>query len=240
VQHSEQLDKIAPALVAAQKAMGNAVKSSSNPHFRSTYANLGDVWNAAEKALADNALAVTQGVVDADEAGFTLVSTLWHTSGQWISEGVRIPLEKPTAQGAGSGITYGRRYGLEALLGIVSEDDDGNAASGKTVTREEPRKADPPKTNGQPPRASTGKVTGKFGDKHMPFGKFKGIPLGELDADELRRTVSWCRDKDAEKFKDLIVACESVANMKEAAADSFDQLPEALVGPGPDEEDLPF
>jgi hypothetical protein len=176
VKHSDSLDKIAPALVAAQKAMGNAVKSSSNPHFRSTYANLGDVWNAAETALADNHLAVTQGVEDADESGFTLVSTLWHTSGQWISEGVRIPLEKPTAQGAGSGITYGRRYGLEALLGIVSEDDDGNAASGKTVTQGERAPAPRPvKPNGQPPKAQVcpkcgGPAWDNRGNKKNPKG----------------------------------------------------------------------
>lgn len=231
---SDQLDKIAPALVAAQKAVSPAHKTASNPHFRSNYATLGDVWDAAQKPLADNGLAVTQGVEDADDSGFTLVSTLWHTSGQWISEGVRIPLEKATAQSAGSGITYGRRYGLTSLLGIVADDDDdGNAASGKTVTQAAtPR----PQVNGQPPRASTAKVTGKFADKHMPFGKFKGIPLGELDADELRRTVAWCREKDADKFKDLIAACESVASVKEAG-ETFDEMPAALAVA---EDDLPF
>jgi hypothetical protein len=36
---------------------------------------------------------------------------------------------KPDPQGYGSAVTYARRYDLSALIGLASDDDDGNEAS---------------------------------------------------------------------------------------------------------------
>lgn len=132
---SDQIDKIAPALVSAQQALRAVAKTATNPHFKSAYVPLEEVMAAAKDALHGQSIAILQGTEDEDAAGFNLVTTLLHSSGQWISGRVRMPLDKATPQAAGSAITYGRRYGLSALLGIVAdEDDDGHAAS-------QPRKA---------------------------------------------------------------------------------------------------
>lgn len=127
---TETLDKIAPAFLRAQRAMKPVAKSATNPHFKSKYAPLDAIMETAKQALNDNAIAVLQFTDREDAAGFDVVTQLLHESGQCITGHVRMPMEKSTPQGMGSAYTYGRRYGLAALLGIVAdEDDDGNAAS---------------------------------------------------------------------------------------------------------------
>jgi hypothetical protein len=54
---------------------------------------------------------------------------LLHVSGEWMSSTLEIPASKHDAQGYGSAITYGRRYGLQSMCGVPAEDDDGNAAT---------------------------------------------------------------------------------------------------------------
>ena len=67
----------------------------------------------------------------------SLTTLLAHTSDEWIEATFSMPVEKSTAHGYGSCLTYLRRYTLNALVGIVSSldvtDDDGNAASGVTT-----------------------------------------------------------------------------------------------------------
>lgn len=125
---SESLVKIAPALVKAQEAIKAAIKDATNPHFRSKYADLGAVVEAVKPALVANGLTFLQGVEDA-EGGVKIETMLLHTSGEWISSTMRIPASKQDAQGYGSAITYGRRYGLQSMCGVPAEDDDGNAAA---------------------------------------------------------------------------------------------------------------
>lgn len=132
----ENVDKIAPALVAAQKAMRPVKQTAENPHFKSRFAPLSEVMDAAKGALHAHDIAVLQWTEGEDPSGFNLVTTLLHVSGQVIQGRVRMPLEKGTVQAAGSAITYGKRYGLAALLGIVADDDDdGHAASQRPVAR---------------------------------------------------------------------------------------------------------
>jgi len=146
---SDQIDQLAPDLVAAQRSLRAVAKTATNPHFKSAYVPLEEVMAAAKEALHARGIAILQSTEDEDAAGFNLVTTLLHTSGQWISGRVRMPLDKATPQAAGSAITYGRRYGLSALLGIVAdEDDDGHAASHPRKARkvESPANGKPKKT----------------------------------------------------------------------------------------------
>jgi len=130
MQTSEKIDLVAAAVVKAQSQITHAIKDSTNPHFKSKYADLGSVWDAAKPALVANDLAALQDVVS-NERGMGVRTRLLHKSGQWIEfDPPMIPLEKNNAQGAGSVLTYGRRYSLSAALGVVADiDDDGNAAS---------------------------------------------------------------------------------------------------------------
>ena len=121
--------KIATALVKAQKAFGPALKSSSNPHFRSKYADLSACVEAVIDALNDNGIALTQQVHECDN-GVIVETVFIHESGATMSCGrLHVPATKQDAQGYGSALTYARRYSLMAACGIAPEDDDGNAAS---------------------------------------------------------------------------------------------------------------
>lgn len=125
---SEQLDKLIPALIKAQGELEHAKKDSSNPHFKSKYADLATVLDTCKPALQANGFAITHQR-ESTESGEYLITTLWHNSGQFLSSRSKLMPTKADPQGFGSAITYLRRYDLSALIGLASDDDDGNAAS---------------------------------------------------------------------------------------------------------------
>lgn len=123
------MQKIAAALVKAQKAFGPALKSSLNPHFKNRYADLSACVEAVIDALNDNGIMLMQPCHES--ANGVIVETLFiHESGETMSAGkLHVPAAKQDPQGYGSALTYARRYSLMAACGIAPEDDDGNAAS---------------------------------------------------------------------------------------------------------------
>jgi hypothetical protein len=125
----QSFNKVAAALVKAQKEFGPALKSSSNPHFKSRYADLAACVEAVVDALNNNGIALTQRVSPSDN-GVIVETVFIHESGEIINCGqLHVPATKHDAQGYGSALTYARRYSLMAACGIAPEDDDGNAAS---------------------------------------------------------------------------------------------------------------
>jgi len=128
MQASESLTELAKALNKAQAQMSGAKKSAKNPFFKSNYANLEEVINCVKEPFADNGLSFMQFPISSD--GFAGVETIiLHESGEWISNEFTLKVSKNDPQGMGSAITYARRYGLQAAVGVPSEDDDGNAAT---------------------------------------------------------------------------------------------------------------
>ncbi len=120
---------IATALAKAQTEMGKALKQSNNPHFKSKYADLGNVMDACLPALNGAGIAVIQPTGE-DEHGRYVETILIHgESGETLACRVPLIVSKNDMQGYGSAVTYGRRYGLMAMAGIAAEDDDGNAAA---------------------------------------------------------------------------------------------------------------
>jgi ERF superfamily len=138
---SESIAHIAAALSKAQGMIDDATKTGLNPAFRSKYADLAAVRAVIREPLAVNDLAIVQGPRRAD-GGVEVETMLIHKSGEWISEAVFIPITKWDAHGTGSGITYGRRYGLMSILCIATEDDDGNSAVEKGGPAAPKRKVD--------------------------------------------------------------------------------------------------
>jgi hypothetical protein len=123
------MKNIATALVKAQKAFGPALKSNTNPHFRSKYADLSACVEAVIDALNDNGIALVQQTHEC-EGGVMVETVFIHESGETLSSGkLHVPASKHDAQGYGSALTYARRYSLMAACGIAPEDDDGNAAT---------------------------------------------------------------------------------------------------------------
>lgn len=145
---SESIVKISPALLKAQKEMGAVTKDSANPFFKSNYANLEAVIEAVKGPLNSNGIVFLQPTKGSPN-GVIVETVLLHESGEWIADELELPVDKKTAQATGSAVSYGRRYGLQALVGLPStEDDDGNHASGlnkpTTTPQGAPTQAKPP------------------------------------------------------------------------------------------------
>lgn len=131
---SESIKQIAEALVSAQKEIKFAIKDSTNPHFKSKYANINSTIDAIKPALNNNGIAFIQSLTPSDDSKLHLTTRLIHSSGEWIEDTAVCPLQKQDAQAVGSAISYIRRYSLSAFLGLYSDtDDDGQAASSISI-----------------------------------------------------------------------------------------------------------
>lgn len=133
------IDELAAALCKAQGLFSAAKKDGKNPHFRSTFATLESVIDAVREPLHECGLAFIQPTVYHPE-GLGLVTMLLHRSGQYIRSTMVLPADtqkgRTEVQACGSTITYMRRYALLAMLGIPTEDDDGNTAGPRTGDRQ--------------------------------------------------------------------------------------------------------
>lgn len=143
---SESVAKVSAALVLACGELENVVAEKVNPHFRSKYASLPAMLDAVRPVLAKHGLAVVQLATSESEAPYRIgVETiLLHSSGEYLGHTILVSPQKADPQGAGSALTYCRRYALAAALGIGQEDDDGNHASARPAA---PRRKEP-----EPPR----------------------------------------------------------------------------------------
>lgn len=128
MQKSESIKNLAIALSKFQSEVENPKNTADNPFYRSKYAPLQDVLNTVRPLLSKHGLSVVQSPAGDGEL-ISITTLLLHESGEWIEfDPLVLKAEKVTPQGAGSMITYGRRYALSAVLGISSEDDDdGNS-----------------------------------------------------------------------------------------------------------------
>jgi hypothetical protein len=136
VNKSESITNLAKSLTAFQKCVKNPANTADNPFYKSKYAPLSDILNLVRPLLSDCGLSVLQSPGGNGDS-ISVTTLLLHDSGEWIeSDPVVTKAEKTTAQGAGSAITYLRRYSLSAVLGISSEDDDdGNGMEGTDTTK---------------------------------------------------------------------------------------------------------
>jgi len=120
---------ICASFVKAQQGFAPALKSATNPHFRSKYVQLDACIEAVIDALHENGIALMQRTFE-DSTGVTVETVFIHESGQFLEGGrLHVPAGKQDPQGYGSALTYARRYSLMAACGIAPEDDDGNASS---------------------------------------------------------------------------------------------------------------
>ena len=127
---SNDITELAKALCNVQRQLQPAMKDANNPFTKSNYATLKSVMESCRDALLDNGIWLCQYPVPVDTPGcIGLATKLTHAeSGQWQSSLAVVPLPKADPQGMGSAITYARRYTLTAMLGMITEDDDGEAA----------------------------------------------------------------------------------------------------------------
>jgi hypothetical protein len=201
MKHSDQLDALATALSAAQGEFEAVAKDSKNPFFKSTYAALPTVVQAASPILATHGLAVTQ-LLGHDVQGDTLTTVLLHKSGQFISDTMHLRPVKDDPQAQGSATTYGRRYAYMAALGLVAdEDDDGNAGSSGT---RKPAAAKSKATISKPPTAAS--VESVKAD--LAASLVDQPLLGQISA--AAKTLWPTRDEMREKLKWELISIEGV------------------------------
>lgn len=135
---SENINELVTALSKAQGEIKSAIKDSLNPHFKSKYADLNSVWDACRSQLSKNGLAVIQ-TTEMKNDRLTLVTTLAHSSGQWMKSDLPVLSATNTPQALGSALTYMRRYSLSAITGVApGDDDDGEAAMGNAPKKPKP------------------------------------------------------------------------------------------------------
>jgi hypothetical protein len=133
---SPEIGEIAGALALAQSEMQNVGKDGRNPHFRSTYATLGAVLDEVRPALAKQGIAIVQMAINGEGTAVGVMTRFVHKSGQWIESALYVTPSKFDAQGAGSVISYLRRYALMSMAGVWQEDDDGEASVGRPEQRQ--------------------------------------------------------------------------------------------------------
>jgi hypothetical protein len=204
---SDSIGALAAALAKAQAEIKGAIKDSANPFFKSAYADLSSVWEAARGPLTKNGLAVVQAPTMTPD-GLVLRTVLMHSSGEWIAGTMPIKPVKDDPQGMGSATTYVRRYSLAAIAGIAPEDDDGESASG----RGEQRTSRPAKASEKSKEPSSEPVIAKtqqdelialVKDSKIPFAKAKELMLGICGVDQSDKIP-------ANKYPDLVKAIEGL------------------------------
>ena len=136
----EPRDNLIDALVKAYSEITSAEFDKVNPHFKSKYASLESVIKAVKPSLVKNGILYRQ-VSKYTENGIC-IETIFHGHGAELPTGeIFLPVDKRTAQGFGSALTYARRYSLSLACGIGSEeDDDGNQAEKEVGKKSVPKK----------------------------------------------------------------------------------------------------
>jgi hypothetical protein len=186
VKQSEQINELAKALVAFQSEVEAAVKDAKNPHFKSKFASLESVWDVAREPLKKNGIAVIQLPDEGQDGRSVLVTTVLHTSGQFIQASMPLMPIKNEPQAQGSAITYARRYALAAALGIIQTDDDAESAQGRAG---EPFKSSLPSMKSLQPVPGDGETRPVNGYR-LTNGAYKGRALTEVPEFSLRQELA--------------------------------------------------
>jgi len=170
----ENRPKIAAAFVKAQRHFAPALKTATNPHFRSRYVDLAGCVEAVMDALNDEGIALVQRTHES-QGGVNVETVFVHESGETMSAGtLHVPAPKHDPQGYGSALTYARRYSLMAACGIAPEDDDGNAAS-KSVSKEQAANITALCEEVGKPVADIARYFGVSKIEEVPAAKYEGI-----------------------------------------------------------------
>lgn len=151
MQTSPETNELFSAISKAQSEFKSLPFNRVNPHFKSKYADLTATLDMARGPLTKHGLCLIQSVSFNDN-GYFVTTQICHSSGQWISESLKLLVQKQDMQGLGSAITYAKRYQAQAMLGLSGDDDDdANAASSPPPPQ--PKKTPmPPKKTPPPPK----------------------------------------------------------------------------------------
>lgn len=193
---SEQIDALAGALAKAQAIIKNAPKDNTAKAgaYSYNYATLAGTWEACRKALTDNGLSVAQPV-ETDGPAVRVTTILLHASGQWISETLTMVAKDSMPQSIGSAITYGRRYGFGAMVGVATEEDDDGATAQQGKA-----------TNGDDKHAKAAALTEEFRKELHAAWKAKDVEAfkGACDKAKGAKDHGWLYAKQIDELRELM------------------------------------
>jgi len=229
MRRSESIAALAGALSKARADFKAVIKAAENPYFKSNYADLSTLIDATKDGLSKNGLCLIQSPGKITETNrVSITSLLIHSSGEWLEDDLEMPVTKADAQGLGSAITYGRRYAYQSILNIAGEDDDdGNAAVGRTQKDRKGSSTDMSTTDGEninPTQVRAFWSAAKQGNKSKAdVQKWFAEELGIEHTDEMlkkdfNKAMKWA----VKPSEDLTgIAKESVEKVKETQYTPF-------------------
>lgn len=132
IKSTPNITNLMQAILKAEKNFTPLLKSAENPFFKSKYADLNAVLKSVKVPLANEGVKIIQPPVTDGQSNFVTTRLIHVETGEWIESTMKLEMAKVTMQEAGSGVSYGKRYTLQGLLALETEDDDGNASSKNT------------------------------------------------------------------------------------------------------------
>lgn len=136
---SPSISNLSKALLVAQKQMEGAVKGSKNPFFKSSYADLPTVMEVVKGPLNDVGIIVLQPATTINGKNYISTTLIHGETGEFISSDIEIVSKNANSpQDFGAATTYARRFGLQSMLFIPAEDDDGETAMGRGKAKAAP------------------------------------------------------------------------------------------------------
>lgn len=137
IQTSAEVKNLFTAFHKAQADLKTVHKDATNPFFKSKYATLESVVDAAKPSLTANGLSFTQAPGELQENAITVSTMIMHVSGEWMRSDFQMPLAKKDPQGTGAAISYACRYALMAVLGLPATDDDAESSVDRNDKKKE-------------------------------------------------------------------------------------------------------
>jgi hypothetical protein len=185
-----------------------AIKDTINPFFKSVYADLAAIIDVIREPLSSNGLAIFQSI-ETDAGDVVITTLLSHTSGQWVETALRLKPTKNDPQGVASAATYGRRIGLQSLVGVAADtDDDGNAASATNS----PKAAAEPKAKTQEIDDLRQKML--IESEVLALGSAMGAVIDSAGMDACRATFSKLSSKLSAEQRTALVALADAAKAR--------------------------
>ena len=198
MKRSESSKEISLALSKAQGEM--PIISFDRQSHNNRYASLTAIVDGTQATLAKHGLSIIQTFTVGEKTNM-IVTSLLHQSGEWLEDdGVPLIVDKQNMQGLGSAITYAKRYGMSAMLRIVTdEDDDGNASMLKSV----PAQRAEPMAKQATVNVAQNEETG-VGDFVVKISKkYKDKTFNEIGLDEVLSFAKWLTDESKTSGKQL-------------------------------------
>jgi hypothetical protein len=180
------------ALCAAQAEFGKVQKGSTNPAFKSRYADLADVAGVVIPTLSAHGVAVLHYIVSEGDTMAMRTEFVHASSESRIACDVPLIVDRNNMQGMKSATTYAKRIGLESLSGVAPEDDDGNAAAKAPPA---PRQQAPAKISADQWKTINDLIERTASDEAKLCAYWKVAELHDLTAQQAEQTIAMLTKK---------------------------------------------